>query len=340
MKLSVIVPCFNMERYVGECIECLLAQSFEAGDYEIIVVNDGSRDATLKIAQDYAQKHPTVRVIDKPNAGVGAARNDGLLVAEGEYIYFLDPDDLVVRDSLPALVDLAAAHDLDVLSFGSMEIGPSEPPPPSDTDFSALTVQVEGGLEHLGRRKVANEIWWYLVRRRFLSDHGLRFVEGRWMEDAILTAQIYCAAARVAHVVADVHRHRIIPTSAMRNRAPEHYRKVIFDNASAVETYDGILAWIRKARPDARGALTRLKTRQQSFVFFLLVRLMQSDLPVAQVPPMLGQFQRYGAYPLDAFLGPDYDGPAYRALVFILNRPALMIPFFRMFRVGQRLLGR
>ena len=79
-----------MERYLSICLDSLLDQGMQPDDYEVIIVNDESKDKTLEIAQDYAQKHRNFVVIDKKNAGVGAARNSGLDQASGHYIYFLD----------------------------------------------------------------------------------------------------------------------------------------------------------------------------------------------------------------------------------------------------------
>ncbi|KAG1648928.1 putative glycosyltransferase EpsJ [Nymphon striatum] len=159
--LSIIIPCYNMERYLPQCIDSLLDQNLNPAEFEIIIVNDESKDSTLRVANNYAAKHPNIIVVDKKNAGVGAARNTGY--------------------------DLA-------------------------------------------KRKIPRE---------FMVSTGIRFIEGKWMEDAILTSEIFLKAKRMAHVDYDVHRYRILPTSAMRNKSPEHYNKVIFDNANAAYVFTG-----------------------------------------------------------------------------------------------------
>lgn len=91
MKFSIIIPIYNVEKYLKTCIDSVLTQDFE--DYEIILVNDASPDNSGKICDDYAQKHSQVKVIHKENGGVSDARNFGIKEAKGDYILFLDGDD-------------------------------------------------------------------------------------------------------------------------------------------------------------------------------------------------------------------------------------------------------
>lgn len=91
-KISVIIPVFNMGKYVGVCLDSVLCQTLT--DIEVIVINDGSTDDSLKIIREYQSHDSRIVVIDKENAGVGAARNDGIRAATGEYLAFMDPDDL------------------------------------------------------------------------------------------------------------------------------------------------------------------------------------------------------------------------------------------------------
>ena len=91
MLLSVIVPVYNVERYLPRCLESLLRQGLEAEEYEVICVNDGSSDNSALVLTDYAQLYPRiVKVIHQRNQGLGPARNTGMAAAQGEYIAFVD----------------------------------------------------------------------------------------------------------------------------------------------------------------------------------------------------------------------------------------------------------
>ncbi|OWW24223.1 hypothetical protein B4Q04_17260 [Zobellia sp. OII3] len=334
MRLSIIIPCYNMELYLSECVNSLLDQQMTDSEYEIIIVNDESKDRTLEIAQEYASQHSNIKVIDKKNAGVGAARNSGYDLAQGEYIYFLDPDDYVAQNTLPILLDLCKANDLDILTFVSKSVVTKPYPYSKNIDSFDASAQPDicDGITYIANKKHKNEIWWYLIKRDFIQNTGIRFIEGKWMEDAILTSELFCQAKRMAHADLDVHRYRILPTSAMRNKSPEHYNKVIYDNANAAHVFNELISTIPRGHKDAEACIKRLKTRQQSFVFFLMVRLMKSDIPVSEIPAMLSGFEKIDAYPLKKFLGEDYHGIGYSCLVFVFNRKPLINPFIKMFR--------
>ncbi len=92
MKLSVVIPYYNGERWIGKCLDSLLNQDMPVSDYEIIVVDDGSTNS-VEMVQDYSKKHENIKYARQPNAGQSAARNHGLDMAKGEYVFFLDCDD-------------------------------------------------------------------------------------------------------------------------------------------------------------------------------------------------------------------------------------------------------
>ena len=332
MKLSIIIPCYNMELYLQECVDSLLNQELNTSEYEIIIVNDESKDNTLKIALDYSKQNNHVKVIDKKNAGVGAARNSGFDLAQGDYIYFLDPDDYLAENTLPILLKLAIDNDLDILTFKTKSVVEKKYPVSDNLGDQLAPLTIEDGISYIAHRKHQNEIWWYLIKRDFIKNTGIRFIEGKWMEDAILTAELFCQAKRMAHLNLDVHRYRILPTSAMRNKSPEHYNKVIYDNANAAHAFDKLILTIPSNHPNAEACINRLKTRQQSFVFFLMVRLMKSDISVSEIPAMFSDFEKIDAYPLKKFIGEDYHGIGYSCLVFVFNRKPLINPFIKMFR--------
>ncbi|MEO1013292.1 MAG: glycosyltransferase [Bacteroidota bacterium] len=339
MKLSYVIPCYNMEKYLPECIDSLLNQNMDSADYEVIVVNDESKDSTLEIARKYAEKFPNVKIIDKKNAGVGAARNSGLDIASGKYIYFLDPDDYLARNVIPRLLEIMEMNNLDILTFRSHMFKKSAPKESANIDQVPHTIEVLDGISYIAQYKYKNEIWWFITNREFMVNSGIRFVEGRWMEDAILCTEIILASKRIALTELDVHRYRVLPTSAMRNKTPEHYKKVIYDNANAAHVFENIIEGIPEDHPKAKECVHRLKTRQQSFVFFLMVRLMKSDISVKKIPEMLDGFEKKGAYPLNNFLGKDYHGFNYAFLVFIFNTKPLINPFIKVFRTFYTFVG-
>lgn len=117
VNISVIIPVYNVEKYLSACIDSLMSQGNLS--IEIILVNDGSTDKSSTIANEHARKDNRIKVIHKENGGASAARNAGLNVALGEYIVFLDSDDWIKEDSLPPLFEEAVKHHADVV-MGNM----------------------------------------------------------------------------------------------------------------------------------------------------------------------------------------------------------------------------
>lgn len=122
--VTVVVPAYNAEKYITQTLDCLTAQTMQ--DIEAIVVDDGSTDGTAQIVSDYAAAHPFVRLVRQENGGVSSARNRGLAEAAGEYILFLDSDDVLTADSLRAFTDAMEKTGADVAigrlqSFGAVE---------------------------------------------------------------------------------------------------------------------------------------------------------------------------------------------------------------------------
>ena len=100
MRLSIIIPVYNVEKYIAECLDSVLEQGFQNKDYEILVVSDGSTDDSVKIAQSYANLNDHIKIIEQENGGIGSARHHGMDLAKGKYIYFLDPDDYLITHTL------------------------------------------------------------------------------------------------------------------------------------------------------------------------------------------------------------------------------------------------
>jgi poly(ribitol-phosphate) beta-N-acetylglucosaminyltransferase len=120
MKLSIILPIYNTEKYLHRCLDSVFNQDLNASDYELIAVNDGSTDGCLAILKQYESKHANLVLIDQANAGDSEARNRGLKVANGKYITFLDSDDAIYENTLKTIIDRAEKEDLDILYLKMM----------------------------------------------------------------------------------------------------------------------------------------------------------------------------------------------------------------------------
>jgi len=118
MQLSIVVPIYNVEFYLPRCLDSLLRQGLEVGEYEVVCVNDGSTDDSAKVLSDYAERYPDIiRVITQENQGLGCARNTGVDVARGEYVAFVDSDDYLIDDAYHYLCEHFLKDSPDVVHF-------------------------------------------------------------------------------------------------------------------------------------------------------------------------------------------------------------------------------
>ncbi len=115
MRLSIIVPVFKVEKHIAKCLESCLKQDIPLLDYEIIVINDGSPDGSRNIAVEFAKQYENIRIIDRENGGISAARNTGLRAAKGKYIWFVDSDDWIEENCLFKLLNRIESDDLEIL---------------------------------------------------------------------------------------------------------------------------------------------------------------------------------------------------------------------------------
>lgn len=177
--LSIIVPVYNVEKYVGRCIESLLSQSYN--DVQIILVDDGSTDNSGKICDDYAERDQRIVVVHQKNAGQSAARNAGLKLATGEYITFVDSDDGIAKDTYSQAICLLIENNADVLAFGYQKVYNSD-------SFNSIFIPEKPECEIYSSEaafanihKVSLQVWNKVYKAEVLEQ--LRFKEGILYED-------------------------------------------------------------------------------------------------------------------------------------------------------------
>ena len=211
--ISVIVPCYNAERHLRVCLESLKAQ--KAPRIQMILIDDGSKDGTGTILDEFAKGEPRAQVVHKENGGVSSARNCGLELATGRYIAFMDADDALEEGSFMKLYQAAVRSRCQILSADHVLYDESrgcrvkvEVP-----EVAQQPAVIAREIIHMHR--IYNNIWNKLYVRE-LFDGGLRLDERvRIGEDALLNLQLYLRAKRVAHLGECTYVYRIHGESAM-----------------------------------------------------------------------------------------------------------------------------
>ncbi len=252
--VSVVIPVYNEERYVKECLDSLLSQTYQ--NYEAICVDDGSSDLSPDILDDYAKRDPRFHVIHQENRGLSATRNRGIAEAGGKYIFFLDSDDWIKADHIEKLVQHMEADSLDVC------LGNAEPFVSSGNmsdSFKAVLDRyrefykrcydypdVCTGLEMIrlmrGRREYLMAVWSYMSRTDYLKNSDNPFVEGILHEDNIFTFRHLCGAKRVGFCKDVFYQRRLadesIMTSPVSFRNVEGYFRCFLEACRYIEDHD------------------------------------------------------------------------------------------------------
>lgn len=187
IKVSIIVPVYNVERYLRKCLDSLVNQTLK--DIEIICVNDGSTDSSLKILEQYAEKYSNIKIIDKVNEGQSEARNIGIECAIGEYLGFVDSDDYVDIDYFEKLYKAAKECNCDIACAGFRRFKFFK----GSIKKSYKNFQVIKDINSKAKADklpAHNYIWNKIYKREIWQKSGFKFEKGRFFEDIALLIKI------------------------------------------------------------------------------------------------------------------------------------------------------
>lgn len=212
MKFSIVVPVYNVEAYLDDCLASLQSQDFS--DVEVICVNDGSTDRSREKLSEWAGKMPQIRVIDRENGGLSAARNTGLQAATGDYVVFVDSDDWVEPTMLSRLAEEATGEDMICFACRKSDSGATDTLIPEQND--GWSYYNHHALEHREVPFVC--VWQRCYRREFLEENNLRFREGILHEDNEFTPRACLKSKRVKVIPNVLYNYRIRSGSIMTTR--------------------------------------------------------------------------------------------------------------------------
>lgn len=220
-KVSVIVSVYNTEKYLTECIQSLVDQTLE--NMEIICINDGSTDNSLKILQDFAKKDPRIIIIDQENKGLSTSRNKALKIAKGKYCVFVDSDDYIEKQTLTELYNYACKNNLDMLAFSGYNFDENNAilnNPywnftylPKSWHKSVFTYKE--ALPFMNKMAVSSCLTMY--NSKFIINHGLQFPDGLAYEDNVFWTKAFTSNARFGILNKKFYKRRLHEESITHN---------------------------------------------------------------------------------------------------------------------------
>lgn len=228
VRLSIIIPVFNVEKYLSKCLDSLLNQDIPSSHFEIIIVNDGSTDKSEEIAKSYVSHHSNFAYYSQVKTGVGAARNLGITKAKGQYLFFADADDYIIPNSLGELLNIVETNFLDVLRFNYNNVNEKGTVIPKKKNATKSIIFSEQIID--GKTFLSNQLGWacyawscvfktsFLRNNRFYFDPAIYFEDVEWLLHVLLAAQsvrsinklVYCYVQRSGSITQSIQPSRKI----------------------------------------------------------------------------------------------------------------------------------
>ena len=343
MKLSVITPVYNVEKYLSKCLDSILAQGIPTEEFEIIIVNDGSTDSSLKIAEKYQSLHTNIVVLSQENQGISVARNAGMDIAKGDYVYYIDPDDFLLRNSLNHLLDLAYEYDADMVTFKTSSIreGVNDDFTDVEYNFDSCSVQCTSGLEadEKGLYPLLLNAWFYIMKRQFILSTGLRYIpEMRNSEDTPFSLSVALNAQRVVITNANIHRYLERSDSIRQGKSNEkNFKKIEYDIKNVLYQNEINRQW--KLRRSEYG-YKRTQSFQFILILFSIVRMLRINLSTKYIKQRLELLKDNDLYPIGE-ISPEYGyrSVKFKMLRWCCNQKWLVLMASRLFGVKKRYEG-
>lgn len=218
-KFSIIIPVYNVEEYIKKCLDSVFAQTEK--DFEVIVVNDGTKDNSMDIVKNYE-----VKMINQENKGLSAARNKGVKEAKGEYIIFLDSDDYIEKNLLHE-IKKSLKNDPDLVRFQIKEKYPDKEIKYEESPFTGLTG--EDAFTKISNYHFVENAWCYAIKRKYYLKEKFKFKEGSIHEDFGLIPLVIIKSSRVNSIPYIGYNYIQRQGSIMSNKNYDKIKKRVND---------------------------------------------------------------------------------------------------------------
>lgn len=306
IKISFILPMYNVEKYLAQCLDSILQQTVSK---EIILIDDGSTDGTLDIALDYQKKHSEIQIIVQSNHGQAHARNQGIHLARGDYICFVDSDDMLLGNSMPVFSHLLDQHqDIQMVRYHAITKTPDSDDWRNGTAFNFIDtprkIKIQPTDEHnyiicsfaqfftnMVEKTWTAWVWLYLIRRDFLIKHNIYFNEKIPTEDNLFIVQLFSASPSSKMIEVDTfgyvyHQHEN-STMGKLNKNPVLYFTQLVDTLHAISDY-----WVNHVDVNELPFYVNQVLRIETNVLLRLYLVEFNDEQREQYQSLLEQFLR------------------------------------------------
>ena len=328
MKLSVIIPLYNSEKYVSKCLDSLVNQNISEDIYEIVIVNDGSKDNSLLVAEEYAQKYSNITIYSQENKGVAAARNQGVIKANGEFIFFVDSDDYLALNTFETIIK-ELEKDIDLLTFISIQTSRTDLDDTQKNEVNVVSEEIIDGTDFIAKYGFKDAIGWFIIRKEFLVKENMVYLEGKMLEDISFNIKLLTIVNKVLYLPLDVYRYVSRENSIMTKKNALHFKNIISD-------YERVLleleTQIQKFSSTKINVVNQLRKKQNIYHFYLFMRLMRSSMSITEINKNINHYKKIKLHPLRYYS----KSIKVKSLIFIFNKKFFFFPFIRVYRLFSK----
>ena len=335
MKLSVLIPMYNAEKYISNCLNSLINQDLPKDDYEILVMDDGSTDKSSLIVERYVEKNKNIFLFKESNVGESSTRNKLMRKAKGDYVYNLDADDYILNNSLGYLLDNAIENNLEILGFNTLLIDSAKGLTIKSLDTKDSNIIMQNGLDFIRNyRDTRHEVWWYIVKTSFLRSTGVAFGENEFNADLVFTMRLFLNAKKTGYSSLSIHRYVQTPDSVVRS--PDiNKRKIYIENLfSMMVGFSKLINSVNQEIPDNEDPLIdNLKYRLDKAVFFNTIKMIRAGYSLKQVKEKTNMLKDVNAYPITHFIGKEYNSFSFKLFNGLFNNEKILYGLVRLYSV-------
>ena len=232
MLLSFVIPAYNCSSFIGDCLDSILRQGLQEENYEVIVIDDGSTDNTTTIVSVYCERYPNIKLFSQSHSGVGAARNKGLMHAQGQYVHFMDADDRLLPGGMGNLFNnyVIPLGFPDVVSFWSRTVDKHYKNDEWDVIRPNSLIH-HGDIKEYGlTHGIGFSVWTQLISRALINNNNLRFSDHIIGEDMLFMLHLYALrGVSLAVTNLNIYRYQVHENSAM-NMTSKDYASTVLDS--------------------------------------------------------------------------------------------------------------
>ncbi|MCU7204082.1 glycosyltransferase [Turicibacter sp. TA25] len=233
IELSIVLPIYNVESYLECCMQSIISQN-KFDEIELLLIDDGSTDSSPRICDTYSTKYKNIIVIHKENGGLSDARNCGLMNATGKYIYFLDSDDYIEKNTIEFILNEINNNFLDIITLDAQCV--DEHGEYIEDKQEYVHKGVKNGIQYRGEEFVKKQlmfdknyltpVWLGVYRRQYLIENQLWFDKNLLHEDEMWTPKVFLQANKIKHINKKLYCYRIRENSIMRNKNKSREKNV------------------------------------------------------------------------------------------------------------------